>query len=332
MEQEKAECIGTIEQEKSPVDMVQRNTRVTKKIVLNNQNDSRLNCDNARTKRKIIGGSRKYIDSRIKKYKSTANTDITDKADQHRQADTSKKQVDSNLNADLSINQSPDGSEKEALHSETVGKAVRKRRKSTRLAKQNVDESSNDAPSNGPIHLDTMNEKIARLTTIVKTRVNGIERAKLRCGYCKKWKTNAVLKCNMLEHLSKHENGILRCGKCGHDAVNVAALSEHVARVHSRQPQFVCAQCGKKCFSSKQLRQHEDTHNLHPRSCRRCGQTLQSLARLKAHMTVSLMLYTLRITVYIVVDAEDVCNFFQTFRFLKINLAVAHVNRRGSVW
>ena len=292
MEQEKAECIGTIEQGNSPVGMVQRNTRVTKKIVLNNQNDSRLNCDvnNASTKRKIMGGSRKYIDSRIKKYKSTANTD---KAGTHCQADISKKQVDSNLNSNLSISKSPDGSEKEALHSEMVGKAVRKRRKSTRLAKQNVDESSNDAPSNLPVYLDAMNEKIARLTTIVKTRVNGIERTKLRCRYCNKWKTNAALKENMLEHLSKHEDGILRCGKCGHDAVNVAALSEHVARVHSRQPQFVCAQCGKKCFSSKQLRQHEDTHNLHPRSCRRCGQTLQSLARLKAHMKVSLLFYTL---------------------------------------
>ena len=236
-------------------------------------------------------------ESCIKKYKSIVNRDIKDESGKHRQADISKKQVESDVKSNSSINESADDSEKEASHSETVGKVVRKRRTSTRLAKQNVDESSNDAPSNGPIQLDTMNEKIAKHTTIVNTRVNGIEHLKLRCGYCKKWKTNAALKLKMLAHLSKHENGILRCAQCGHDAVNVAALSEHVARIHSRQPQFVCAQCGKQCFSSKQLRQHEDTHNLHPRSCSRCGQTLQSLARLKAHMKVILLFYTLHITV-----------------------------------
>lgn len=241
-------------------------------------------------KRKVMNNGSKDTKKLIKERKSIIRTKT--KGDEKKCRTVAlKKQDESNINSISPITDSVDGSEKVVdgsekvvTHSQTDEKSDCKRKPSDRcMAKQKLANSANDASSDQRTQAEVLNEKIAKHTTIVKTRVDGRERAMFQCGYCNKWRTNVALKSNMLAHLEKHETGVLRCGCCGHDAVNVPALDEHVARVHTRQPQFVCALCGKACFSRKQLRQHEDIHNLHPRDCRHCGQTMRSLAQLKKH-------------------------------------------------
>ena len=259
--------------------MDQGQTESASKMALSSVDDQRCHGDaNGNTKRKAVNSGRQGSQRHIKESKSIIKTEITSGGDKCCQVIALKK-LNSNINSNSLRKKYVDGSEKVVPRGQTDTRTDRRTRQSERCKKQRkLDDSANDASSD--------DQKIAKHTTIVKTRVNGTECSKYRCDYCKKWTTNVALKSKMLAHLTKHEDGVLRCVHCGHDSVSVRALAEHVARAHTHKPQFVCALCGKACFCHKQLRQHEDIHNLHPRVCDHCGQTMHSLEQLKKHIKV----------------------------------------------
>ena len=262
----------------------------SRKMAINNIHNTRFGGEaNTNRKRKVINNGSNNTKKLDKERKSIVRIETKGDEDKCCQVVALKKQDERNVRSvDGSEKAAVDGSKKDISHGQTHEIAGCEKKSETCVAKQKSDNSSNDAlPLDKRTEAAAVNDKIAKHTTIVKTRVDGRERAMYQCGYCNKWKTSAALASNMLAHLQKHETGVLRCARCGHDAVNVPALEEHVARVHTRDARFVCALCGKACFSRKQLRQHEDIHNLHPRKCRHCGQTMRSLAQLKKHTKVA---------------------------------------------
>ena len=263
----------------------------SRKMAINKIHNTRFRgVANTNRKRKVINNASNNTKRLNKDRKSIVRIETKGDEDKCCQVVPSKKQDERNVRSvDGSEKAVVDGSKKDISHGQTHERAGCERKPSeTCVAKQKSDNSSNDAlPLDKRTEAAAVNEKITMHTTIVKTRVDGRERAMYQCGYCNKWKTSVALASKMLAHLQKHETGVLRCARCGHDAVNVPALKEHVARVHTREAQFVCTLCGKACFSRKQLRQHEDIHNLHPRQCRHCGQKMRSLSQLKKHTKVA---------------------------------------------
>ncbi|XP_062700790.1 transcription factor grauzone-like [Aedes albopictus] len=108
------------------------------------------------------------------------------------------------------------------------------------------------------------------------------EELKRQCPICKRWQKNPR---SWKKHMGRHGAGSRKCDQCGHVAVNVASLKEHIERRHVRNQKYVCDLCGKEYSRPVTLKEHiANAHGGEPLyQCRFCDKKFFSNATMYGH-------------------------------------------------